>query len=102
MTSTGCGLTKGCFGSPTSCIDDDATNCEFFVSWNTEQDGSNVFTMTGTASGTYIALGFSKSQSMVKETKTKAKNRQTNKVKMKKKERKKTAGQGSLLSHIFL
>ncbi|XP_072023870.1 putative ferric-chelate reductase 1 [Amphiura filiformis] len=59
LTSTGCGITKGCYRSPTTCTS--GTDCEYFVSWLSDDDGGIVFSMTGSDASTYIAIGFSKS-----------------------------------------
>ncbi|XP_072017628.1 uncharacterized protein [Amphiura filiformis] len=62
VTSTGCGTTKGCYRDPATCTD--GSNCNFFATWNTKQDGSNIFTITGSGASSYIAIGFSTSSSM--------------------------------------
>ena len=67
VSATGCGTTKGCFRYPTDCTG--GSDCEFFVSWTSDDNGNNVFTMTGSNAATYVALGFSKSGQMVRFTK---------------------------------
>ena len=64
MSLEGCGgMTKGCFQSPAGCEPD---TCDFFLSWEVNGDGNNVFDMTGDAIA-FVAVGFSKSGLMVSE-----------------------------------